>query len=177
MGEKVAVSEKRTGYIHDARGRRVTQLDPVAMNLLRGHTLIAADTLRKMAEEIDPGEVRKRRMGLVMGVVFALVAYILLFFYFRFFAKGSWRDPVMMVFYASYLVFPSVFVYLKFRKARTARNERIHLIMLKYRHCPHCGYDIRGLPVNPDAGATVCPECGCAWMLDDPQSAGSADDG
>jgi transcription initiation factor TFIIIB Brf1 subunit/transcription initiation factor TFIIB len=37
--------------------------------------------------------------------------------------------------------------------------------MLKHRRCPHCGYDIRGLPVDPQDGATVCPECGCAWEL------------
>ncbi|MEW6251597.1 MAG: hypothetical protein AB1716_13195, partial [Planctomycetota bacterium] len=35
--------------------------------------------------------------------------------------------------------------------------------ILKHRRCPHCGYDLRLLPVDPTDGATVCPECGCAW--------------
>jgi hypothetical protein len=45
------------------------------------------------------------------------------------------------------------------------RFKWIRRTMLKYRRCPHCGYDIRGLPADPEDGATVCPECGCAWRL------------
>jgi transcription initiation factor TFIIIB Brf1 subunit/transcription initiation factor TFIIB len=37
--------------------------------------------------------------------------------------------------------------------------------MLKHLRCPHCGYDLRGLAADPEDGATVCPECGCAWRL------------
>jgi hypothetical protein len=51
------------------------------------------------------------------------------------------------------------------RSGRRARAKRIHEIMLRHFRCPHCGYDIRGLPVAPEDGATVCPECGCAWQL------------
>ena len=36
----------------------------------------------------------------------------------------------------------------------------------RFLRCPHCGYDIRGLPTDPEDGATICPECGCAWQLD-----------
>jgi hypothetical protein len=39
--------------------------------------------------------------------------------------------------------------------------------MLKFRRCPHCGYDLRLLPADPADSATVCPECGCAWLIDD----------
>ena len=39
--------------------------------------------------------------------------------------------------------------------------------MLKHLRCPHCGYDIRGLPTAPEDVATECPECGCAWRLED----------
>ena len=177
MAERRSPPTQQAGRIKDARGRKVTQLDPVTMSLLRGHHLITDETLRKMAEDVDPGEVRKRRMGLVRGVVLSIVAYILLFFYFRFLARGSWRDPVMMVFYVAYLLWPPVVVYLQFRRARKARNERIHLIMLKHRHCPHCGYDIRGLPVDPQDGATICPECGCAWRLDDSHVVGEHGNG
>ena len=30
----------------------------------------------------------------------------------------------------------------------------------------NAGYDLRQLPVDPEDRATVCPECGCAWILD-----------
>ena len=122
--------------------------------------------VRNIAEEIDPGEVKRGRRWIIWALIAAPVAYFGFFLYFTFLGRGSWRRPVMMVFYASYLVIPPVVAYLKLRKARQARNQRIHLIMLKHRHCPHCGYDIRGLPTDSEDGATVCPECGCAWRLD-----------
>jgi uncharacterized Zn finger protein (UPF0148 family) len=37
--------------------------------------------------------------------------------------------------------------------------------VLEHRHCPHCGYDIHGLPPDEADGTTLCPECGCAWRL------------
>jgi hypothetical protein len=43
--------------------------------------------------------------------------------------------------------------------------------------CASYGYDLRLLPTDPVAGVTVCPECGCAWKLDDLQSVGSRCDG
>jgi hypothetical protein len=48
------------------------------------------------------------------------------------------------------------------RSGRRARAERVCATMLRHLRCPHCGYDIRGLPTAPEDGATVCPECGCA---------------
>jgi hypothetical protein len=39
--------------------------------------------------------------------------------------------------------------------------------MLKHRRCPHCGYDLSNLPTDPEDGVTGCPECGCAWMLEE----------
>ena len=50
------------------------------------------------------------------------------------------------------------------------RFTRIRNIILKYSRCPHCGYDLRMLRVDPEDGATVCPECGCAWKLGDAQA-------
>ena len=170
MAEGNPSSSSHKGHIQDVRGRKVAQLDPVTMRLLHKHDVIPAETLRTLSEEIDPGEIRKRQKGLILGVSGAIVAYILLFFYFRFLARGSWRDPVMFMFYAGYLVVPPVVVYMKFRRARRARHERIRRIMLKHLRCPHCGYDIRGLPTDAKDGATICPECGVAWRLEDSQA-------
>lgn len=54
-----------SGRIRDARGRRVTQLDPVALHLLRRHDVVAADALQAIANEKErahrgPGT---RRLG------------------------------------------------------------------------------------------------------------------
>ena len=53
---------------------------------------------------------------------------------------------------------------------RNARHKKIGKVMLQHRRCPHCGYDIRLLPANPEDDATVCPECGCAWKLGDSEA-------
>ena len=42
--------------------------------------------------------------------------------------------------------------------------------------CPHCGYDLRELPGDPDDGATVCPGCGCAWKLSQTENPEDIDD-
>jgi hypothetical protein len=51
------------------------------------------------------------------------------------------------------------------KAARRSRFSRIRRTMLEHFRCPHCGYDIRGLPTASEDGATICPECGCAWSL------------
>ena len=48
---------------------------------------------------------------------------------------------------------------------RRKRLRRVCRTMLKHLRCPHCGYDLRLLPVDGADGATVCPECGGAWRL------------
>jgi hypothetical protein len=50
--------------------------------------------------------------------------------------------------------------------ARRMRGGRAPGAMLRSGLCPHCGYDLRGSPADEEDGATVCPECGCAWRLD-----------
>lgn len=61
--------------------------------------------------------------------------------------------------------------------ACAVRSRKTMRIMLVHRRCPHCGYDLRGLPVDASDGATVCPECGCAWRLDSREpSRATADD-
>ena len=161
VADKEALQQKQAGHIKDARGRKVTQLDPVTMHLLRRHDIIPTETLRQMAEEIDPGESKKRQMGLIQGVLCAIAVYILLFFYFRFFGKGSWRDPVMIIFYAGYLVVPPVVIYMRFRRARTARHERIQCVMLKHLRCPHCGYEAQ----PNEGGSTMYRDGSCAVYL------------
>jgi hypothetical protein len=53
-------------------------------------------------------------------------------------------------------------------RQRRTRRRRVQAVMLKHGRCPHCGYSLTGLPVDPGDGATVCPECAGAWRIDDP---------
>ena len=45
--------------------------------------------------------------------------------------------------------------------------SRLGRALLRRRRCPHCGRDLRGLPAEAEDHATVCPECRCAWRLDE----------
>jgi hypothetical protein len=159
----------QAGMTVDARERKVTQLDPVALRLLGRNEPIGAESLRAMTEELNPGEVRQRRKGLIWGFVATLVFLGLMTLYLLFLSRGGigrWRDPVLQGFGVLYLIWPPAMVFIQFRRVRKTRRERIRRVMLKHHHCPHCGYDIHGLPADEEDGATVCPECGCAWRVD-----------
>lgn len=161
----------------DARGRKVRQLDPVALCLLGRHDTIPADALLRIANELDPKEVRTRRWAAVAAPFWVILWYAAFFGYFYFFSTWKGWDPVLIAFAILYFVFPFASVYWGFRKARRARYQRVRDVMLKHLRCPHCGYDIRGLPTDPMDGATVCPECGHAWNLDGSQATGAHDNG
>ncbi len=166
MAEHTLPTRSKKGSITDARGRKVTQLDPVAMRLLARHDTIPAEPLRKITEELDPGEVRKRWRGLIQGVVAAIVFIILISLYLRFISRsgiGRWRDPVMLSIAAGYVLIPPILVYFRFSKIRRSRRDRICRVMLAHLRCPHCGYDLTGLPIDETDCTTVCPECGCVW--------------
>jgi hypothetical protein len=85
--------------------------------------------------------------------------------YLRYFSTWKGFDPVNVTIYVVQVVVILSGPLLAFRIARAKYVSRVASVMLKRRHCPHCGYDLRGLPVDSTDGATVCPECGCAWNL------------
>lgn len=60
MAERRSPPTQRAGRINDARGRRVTQLDPVKLHLLNQRSIIPAEALRSMADQILPGARRQR---------------------------------------------------------------------------------------------------------------------
>ncbi len=136
------------------------------MHLLRRFDVIDADDLRRIAADIDSEELKKRPRIALLAPIMVMVHLGGFFGYFYFF--GRWRGwgPVLIMFVCLYVLWPFVFLYLGFRKAQRTRWERICGIMLTHLRCPHCGYNIQGLPVDPKDGATVCPECGCAWQLE-----------
>jgi hypothetical protein len=163
--------------ICDARGREVELLDPMKLHLLRRPGAIESDVLDRIVNEVEPGMARMRPFALyaavacfVLGVAVFLVSVAM--------GGGSaWSDL------GSELTNPAVYVsslamvvWLPWMVVHQKRKRcgRVSAAMIKFRRCPHCGYSLQGLPVDPSDGATVCPECACAWRLDDPTLAARA---
>ena len=153
------------GRIKDARGRKVTQVDPVAMHLLRRYDVIEADVLGKIAKQIGTGITQANRALFWVSLVGVASVGITVPITITGFV-GGWMDSFSLV--LSLLLPNSIWVcvFVLWVRARKVRHKRIGSIMLKHLRCPHCGYDIRGLPVDSQDDATVCPECGCAWVLE-----------
>jgi len=165
MAEPNAQPKRYQRMITDAHGRRVTQLDPVKLHLLNLPSIIPATTLRAMSDELVP-DARRQRLGQILS----MLASVLLIvggtvIYFRYFSTWKGFDPVNTSIYllqALIILAGPVIAYFVYRSKYASK---IATVMLKHQHCPHCGYDLRGLPMAEDDGATVCPECGCAWQL------------
>jgi len=163
--------------IRDARGREVPQLDPMKLHVLRRPGAIESDVLDRIVNELEPGTAKTRPFlifAVAAGVVLALagiVASIIME------GQTAWNDLVDTVTNPA-IIAPNVFViafvpWMVVRKRRSRRG-RVSAVMIKHRRCPRCGYSLQGLSVDPADGATVCPECACAWRLDDPKFAARA---
>jgi hypothetical protein len=149
--------------ITDGRGRRVAPLDPVALQLMHRHDVIDADALREIRREVGSGlEGKSRRTVRVLGVIWGLCVLVLAIRVIELALQGNFRqilDPKMITFINLWF-----FATMIWATARRRRLGRVKRVMLAHARCPHCGYDIKGLPTEQD-GLTLCPECGCAWSL------------
>ena len=171
MAADEASQDEQAGRITDARGRSVTQLDPVMMHLLHRRGVIPPDVLREIARQVGIGMTRVQRAGFwfsAAGLACVAVAVAIST------ARVITRDVDFRGFARVYVPFTGMGMGLLgvWLSTRKVRHERIGRVMLQHLRCPHCGYDIRGLPPDPQDGATVCPECGCAWKLSDSPTTG-----
>ena len=166
--------------IEDARGRRVTQLDPIAMHLLlpvtgslftRSET-IPAEPLREIATELDQRWAKFGHFIFLIYVVGLLLAYAGAIYFKVFISTSRVWDLVGILFFFVEFVFLFGVFYITWLIGKRARFSRVALVMLKHGRCPHCGYDLRGLSPDSQDRATVCPECGCAWLIDEAAIAG-----
>lgn len=160
--------------IRDARGRSVRTLDPLRLHLLGRGDVIDAEALERIAEEIEPGARGRRRLTRIVLLVF-LPAVVLLTFggialdiWIE--GKAAWDDLISTLTNPA-MIGPAVAclfsgVYFPWIASRQASSRQAVAAMLKHRTCPHCGYGLVGVPVDPSDGATVCPECASAWDLD-----------
>jgi hypothetical protein len=142
----------------------VRLLDPYELNLLRRHDVIPAEALQPIADEVGFGLPKWQRRGYVTCVIifFACVVFLIIWKSMR----GTGVDMVERVLWPLNLAVFAFGAFQFWRSGRQARARRIGAVMLEHRRCPKCGYDLRLLPADPADGATVCPECGCAWRID-----------
>lgn len=102
-----------------------------------------------------------RHANLAMNVGVSLMLFALVATIFR--KPGV---PFLML-YGQFGYF-ALFIYASQRFAIVRRRLRL---ALETRHCPDCGYDLRGVPpavpdrVDQTTGPASCPECGTRWPL------------
>ena len=152
---------QQAGRIKDTRGRSVRQLDPVALHLLRQHNVIDADALQAIVNEKGVRITGGERAALIGGLCGALLVISL---FTHALITGDIRDAPLAK--SAGLLYLCSLPWIIWYGTKRRRFGKVAAAMLKYRRCPHCGYDLRMLPTDPDDGATICPECGCAWMLE-----------
>lgn len=160
MDANDAAAPARRGHIKDARGRTVTQIDPIALYLLQQHDVIDANTLRIIAHEQGVRVAFAERTALVSGFCGALL--VISFFTFESLTGGI-RDATLAK--SAGLLYICSLPWIIWFSVKRRRFGNVATAMLKHRRCPHCGYALHALPLAPEDGATVCPECGCAWKL------------
>ena len=168
MAERGASQPQRSKRLKDARGRSVTMLDPYVLHLTRQRSVIPAEPLAEIAREVRSGiEHLPRWVVRVCAIVWGLAVLVYVVYCVDLLRRGRLSDlfgtPGIMM--SSLCFLPALFWY----GAKHLRFARTRETMLKHLRCPHCGYDLRMLPTDPEDGATTCPECGCAWRLDDTQ--------
>lgn len=155
---------RRAGRASDARGHQVKLLDPYELNVLRRYDVIPAETLRPVADGVGFGLPKWQRRGFFACVLMFLACISFLVFWKL--LRGTGVDAVERVLWPVNLAVFAIGATQFWRSGRRARAKLVCAIMLQHLRCPHCGYDIRALPTDPVDGATICPECGCAWKLD-----------
>jgi hypothetical protein len=150
------------GRIRDARGRSVTQLDPVALHMLHRDEPIDRETLARVVGERGIGLPMLEKGALIAAVICGAAVIVLIGF--RYYSGMPWSmlikrtAPVLYLFVLPFIIWGG---------ARKKRFGLVAAALLKHERCPHCGYDLRGLAADASDGATLCPECGCAWKLID----------
>lgn len=155
---------QQAGRIKDARGKRVTLLDPYTLHLLRRYDVMPAEPLAEIAGEIGSGWARKHQIACLIAWMLPLTVIAITWIakWCRGTPLGTLEHNVGTILVANF----ALGVCIIWWWARQNRVKRVWKVMLEHLRCPHCGYDIRGLPSDPADGATVCPECGCAWRLE-----------
>jgi hypothetical protein len=160
------------GTVLDARGRRVTVIDPGVDWLLGRTEQIDAVTQNRIMAELGVKSRGARRWILGgIALVGSLVVVAATGIAIDVFLGGTGARQDLL--YSLRITGPSVgamliaSVVLPIWSARRRRLQQALRVMLRNGHCPHCGYRIAEIPSDSQTGHTICPECGCAWVRSD----------
>ena len=160
MSDAARSRARREKHIKDARGRRVTQLDPVALHILQRNEPIEREVIAAIVSEKGIRMTRLEKGAMILSLV--LLAALIVTVIIKLLGGMPWGLLARRMVPTSYLF---IWPFIVWGGTRAARFGKIAAAMLKHRRCPHCGYDLRNLPADETDSATVCPECGCAWKL------------
>jgi hypothetical protein len=138
VAEEAASPTQQAGLVKDARGRVVSQLDPVTMHLLHRPDVIPPDVLREMARQVGIGMTRAMRVVFWAGVVSLFSLGFALIVQTTRLHEGTIRPGR---FVQSLLPYCGVWVapWAFWMGTRNVRLQRITKVMLAHRRCPHCG--------------------------------------
>jgi hypothetical protein len=139
----------------------VTQLDPLALFVLQRSGPIERPVLAAIVAEKGIRMTRLEKGAMILSLILLLALIVTVIF--KLLGGDSWSHLIRRMVPTFYLF---IWPFIVWGGMRASRFGKIAAAMLRHRRCPHCGYDLRNLPVNDADGATVCPECGCAWKLD-----------
>lgn len=147
----------------------MTLLDPIRLRLLHNDESIDRATLDRILTDLQPGLARlpwQLVRNFLLGVVVTGLAFTLFWLLggpnFRAaFTRTLMGEPWIWI-----PLIIGVFIITPLIISRQHRR-RVPELLLRHQRCPHCGYDLRGLPRDDADGLTVCPECASAWDLGD----------
>jgi hypothetical protein len=158
-----------SSLVTDARGRRVTRLDPITLQALHRTEVLDRTALSALLNDLEhglAGQLRWRAwllrilLGLaVMTVVFGLLAAV---------GDTNFRHALWRVATHNVVIYLPLIVgtfFIPYLIARKRHDDQVFRRLVQHQICPHCGYDLTGLVPDDTDGATVCPECGCAWIM------------
>lgn len=162
---------QQAGRIKDARGREVSQIDPITMHALHRPWGLGRAAIETVLNDLEPGLVRQLTWrSYALRVLLGLAIMAAVFFVLWLLGDANFRAAMEEVYTSEFWIYLPLVICLfivPLMMAKRRHRDRVWQVLLKHRMCPHCGYDIRELPTDPTDGATVCPECGCAWKLCD----------
>jgi hypothetical protein len=167
MDENAMSRTERNFHTRDANGRSVRMIDPVKLLILHRFETIDGDTLHDIVETMEPGTARLRRhVWIIIPAFVAAIALLVAFLYYT--GDAGARKDLISTITNPVIIAPNLMCCFVLPWIITRQNYMKHIraAMLKHRRCPHCGYDLRGTPPAAD-GASVCSECGCAWLMSD----------
>ena len=169
----------RSCLIIDDRNRKVELLNPFRLYFSGRDDVIERPVLKSIIDAGADSGSKKLQLSLLFAVAF-FIAMALFAFLPEYRATGDLehslgdavRSPI--VYFAlgiGFLVIPW-----QLQAERRIRRRHITKALLERRRCAHCGYNLDGLETDTNDSATVCPECACAWKLEEVSVANRAGD-